>query len=85
MNTLTANELKTGGISILEDCLKHGDEVVISVRGQQRYVVMDIEKYNQLRELELATAAKEVKTDYAAGRYNTESAAEHIQRINVDE
>lgn len=81
MNTLTANELKTRGVSAVEEGLKHDDEVVISVRGQQRYVVMDIEKYNQLRELELVAAIAETRVDYDAGRYTTETVAEHMQRL----
>lgn len=84
MSTLTANELKTRGVSAVEDGLKHDDEVLISVRGQSRYVVMDIEKYNRLRELELAAAVAEAKADYAAGRYTTETVAEHMQRVNDD-
>jgi len=84
MNTLTANELKTRGVSAVEEGLKHDDELVISVRGQHRYVVMGIEKYNQLRELELATAVAEAKADYAAGRYTTETVAEHMKRVKND-
>ena len=45
MNSLTANELKTKGVSALEARLQADEEVVISVRGQDRYVVMDIDKY----------------------------------------
>ncbi|MBV1931141.1 MAG: type II toxin-antitoxin system Phd/YefM family antitoxin [Porticoccaceae bacterium] len=85
MNTLTANELKTRGVSAVEEGLKHDDELVISVRGQHRYVVMDIEKYNQLRELELATAVAEARADYAAGRYTTETVAEHMQRVKSND
>jgi hypothetical protein len=85
MNTLTANELKTRGVSAVEEGLKHDDELVISVRGQHRYVVMDIEKYNHLRELELTTAVAEAKADYTAGRYTTETVAEHMQRVNSND
>ena len=81
MSTLTANELKTRGVSAVEEGLKHDDEVLISVRGQNRYVVMDIEKYNRMRELELATAVAEARADYEAGRYTTESVSEHIKRL----
>jgi len=81
MGTVTANDLKTRGISVLEEGLKHDAEVRISVRGQDRYVVMDIEQYNRLRELELAAAVAEARADYAAGRYNTESVADHMQRV----
>lgn len=84
MNALTANELKTKGISAVESRLKKDEEVVISVRGQDRYVVMDMEKYARLREYELAAALHEVKADLEAGRFVTESAADHMQRVASD-
>jgi hypothetical protein len=81
MTTLTANELKTRGVSAVEEALQQSEELMISVRGQSRYVIMDIEKYNRLRELELAAAVAETKADYAAGRYTTETIAEHLQKV----
>lgn len=80
MNTMTANELKTKGFSALEARLKADEEVIISVRGRDRFVVMDIEKYAQLREYELTVALQEAKADVEAGRYNTESVAEVLNQ-----
>ncbi len=82
MSTVTANELKTKGISAVEARLKEDEEVIISVRGQDRYVVMDLDKYAKLREYELAMAVQEAKADIEAGRYSTESVAEHMQRVS---
>ena len=84
MNTLTANELKTRGISAVETRLKDEDEVIISVRGKDRYVVMDMEKYARLREYELDMALQEAKADVAAGRYRAESVAEHLRQVTDD-
>jgi PHD/YefM family antitoxin component YafN of YafNO toxin-antitoxin module len=84
MGVLTANDLKTRGVSAVEDGLQHNDELVISVRGKERYVVMAIETYNRLRELELAAAVAEAKADYAAGRFHTGSVEDHIKRITDD-
>lgn len=81
MNILTANELKTRGVSAVEEGLQDNDELLISVRGQERYVVMNIEKYNRLRELELAAALAEAKADYETGRYTTETVEEHMKRV----
>ena len=81
MNILTANELKTRGISAVESHLKEDEEVIISVRGKDRYVVMDIQKYTRLREYELAGALHEAKADVEAGRYTTESIAEHMKQV----
>lgn len=82
MSSITANELKTRGISAVEESMAGEDEVLISVRGKNRYVVMNIEKYNVLRELELAAAVEEAKADYEAGRYTTGNIAEHIKEIS---
>ena len=81
MNTMTANELKTKGVSAVEARLAIDEEVVISVRGQDRYVVVDVEKYAKLREYELTVALQEAKADVDAGRYTTESAADHMTRV----
>ena len=82
MSTLTANDLKTKGVSAVEACLKEDDEVIISVRGKERYVILDIEKYARMREYELAAALQEARADVDAGRYTTESVADHMQRVS---
>ncbi len=81
MSTLTANELKTKGVSAVEARLKVDEEVIISVRGQDRYVVMAIEKYAKLREYELAVALQEARADVEAGRYTTESVTDHMKQV----
>ena len=58
MNSHTANELKTRGISAVEDLLQTEEQVIISVRGVEKYVVMGLEKYASLRESELDMAVK---------------------------
>ena len=84
MNTITANELKTKGMSAVESCLQGNEEAIISVRGQDKYVVMDIEKYSQLREYELEISLLEAKADVAAGRYTAGSVKEHMQQMTND-
>ena len=81
MDAVTANELKTRGVSVVEDRLKSDDEVIISVRGQDKYVVMSLEKYSRLRECELDIAVKEAQADYEAGRVITESVDDHMKRV----
>ena len=81
MSALTANDLKTKGVSAVEERLEQDDTVVISVRGREKYVVMDIEKYARLREYELESALQEARTDMAAGRYRVESVEDHMQRL----
>jgi prevent-host-death family protein len=84
MSSVTANELKTRGVSAVEDRLEAGEDVIISVRGKDRYVVMSLEKYDQLRELELEHALREARADYAAGRTVTESVDDHMRRAADD-
>jgi len=81
VNTVTANDLKTKGISAVEAKLKSDEEVIISVRGKDRYVVMEIEQYTKLRECELAIALQEAKADVKMRRYQSESVADHMQRV----
>jgi len=81
MNAITANELKTRGISAVEDQLENEDEVIISVRGKDRYVVMSLEKFASLREFELDMAVMEARADYEAGNTITESVDDHMKRV----
>ena len=81
MASITANELKTRGISIVEERMKREEEVIISVRGKDRFVVLSLEKYARLREHELDLAVQEARADYETGRVVTESVDEHMKRI----
>ena len=81
MSNLTANDLKTRGIAAIEAVLADRPEAIVSVRGKDRFVVMDIAQYHYLRECELAAALAETHADVAAGRYVKESAADHVKRV----
>jgi len=84
MLSITANDLKTKGVSALETALSDQDEAIISVRGKPRYVVMDIEHYEQMREAEIFAAWQEVRAEVAKGDCVAESAEEHIAHIKQD-
>jgi prevent-host-death family protein len=79
--TITANELKTKGVTILNDETADGTEVIITVRGKNKFVVLPIEKYNYLRECELEAALLESKRDIKEGKFINESVEKHIKRI----
>ena len=81
MATITANELKTRGISAIDPIVKEHRAALISVRGKVRYVVMDMQMYNRLRECELEAALMETRRDIERGAFYEESVAEHIKRI----
>lgn len=81
MSNLTANDLKTRGIAAIEAALADRPEAIVSVRGKDSFVVMNIAQYNYLRECELEAALAETHADVAAGRYVKESATDHVKRV----
>jgi PHD/YefM family antitoxin component YafN of YafNO toxin-antitoxin module len=85
MSSISANDLKTKGVSAIEAELAHQPEAIISVRGKDRFVVMDIAHYHYLRECELDAALAETRADLAAGRFVKESAEAHLARLDAAE
>ncbi len=81
MNTITANQLKTKGVSVIENNLADQHELIITVRGKEKFVVMDMQHYNYLRECELEAALHETRADFQNGGFVTESVKEHIRRV----
>lgn len=81
MSAISANDLKTRGVSAIEAALAHDSEAVISVRGKTRYVVMPIEQFHYLRECELEAALAQSKEDIAQGRFVISSPEEHLERL----
>ncbi len=81
MSQLTANDLKTKGVAAIEAALVERQEAIISVRGKDRFVVMEIEQYYYLRECELEAALAETRADIKAGRFVKESPAAHVKRV----
>ena len=82
--TIMANELKTRGVTLLDEALQQDDEVIISVRGKSKYVVMDLEHYNYLRECELEAALIETHKEIKEGKAKTLTADEHIKALYND-
>ncbi|MGB9498233.1 MAG: type II toxin-antitoxin system prevent-host-death family antitoxin [Dissulfuribacterales bacterium] len=82
--SISANKLKTKGVSAIETGLGQTREVIITVRGKERFVVMDMEHYNYLRECELEAALHQARADVNAGDFITESVDDHIKRV-IDE
>ena len=82
MNTITANQLKTKGVSAIQSNLSENHELVITIRGKEKFIVMDIKHYNYLRECELDAALHQVKADYNDGNFITETVEAHIKRIS---
>lgn len=83
MSQLTANDLKTRGVAAIESLLATQPEAMISVRGKERYVVMEVAQYHYLRECELDAALAQSQADLAAGRFVAESAQAHMDRMDA--
>jgi PHD/YefM family antitoxin component YafN of YafNO toxin-antitoxin module len=81
MNTITASELKTRGVTAIDAALSDNEEVTISVRGMDRYVVMNVSTYNRLRVCELETALQEAHREIANGQGIVESVDAHLLRV----
>ena len=81
MPSITANNLKTQGVAAISKALADVSEAMVSVRGKDRFVVMDIAHYHYLRECELAAALAESQADLAAGRFVKESVDAHMKRL----
>lgn len=83
MSSVTANDLKTRGVAALEESLANSTEAVVSVRGKDRFVVMEVAQYHYLRECELDAALAQSRADVAAGRFVMESAQQHMDRLEA--
>lgn len=81
MSSISASDLKTKGVSAIEAALKEQSEAVISVRGKDCFVVMDLAHYHYLRGCELEAAFAETRTDLVEGRFVKESAEQHLARL----
>lgn len=81
MAHISANDLKIKGVSAIEAALASEPEAVVSVRGKDRYVVMDLAHYHYLRECELEAALAQTRADLAEGRFVKESPQAHLARI----
>ena len=83
MAAISANDLKTKGISAIELALGNAPEAIISVRGKDKFVVMDMAHYHYLRECELDAALAQTRADMAAGRMVQESPEAHLARLDA--
>ena len=83
MPLLSANDLKVKGVAAIEALLANQPEAIISVRGKERFVVMDMEHCHYLRECELEAALAQTRVDLAEGRFVKESPEAHLARLKA--
>jgi len=77
---ITANEIEKDGISIFEKFLDKCDEIVISLKGKKKYVVMDIDRYKELRSKELDAKYLDIMEDIKNGDFHTDI-EKHLKEI----
>lgn len=83
MSHISANDLKTKGVAAIEAALSENLEAIVSVRGKDKFVVMDIAQYHYLRECELEAALAQTGADLAEGRFAEESPEAHLARLDT--
>ena len=84
-NVICDEDLKTCGVKLISKLVKAEDSAIISVRGKQKYVILTIDEYNKLREIELDKAIEESKKEIAEGRYNTDTIEEHMKKVTQED
>jgi len=70
--TITASEVKAKGVSLFEKLLDGSSDVIINVRGKDKYCVIPFEEYEEYRAYKLEKAHKEVMEDIENGNYHTD-------------
>jgi prevent-host-death family protein len=79
--TISANDVKTKGVSLFSNLLDKFDELIINVRGKDKFVVIDVERYKELRANELDLAYIQTMQDVKNGNYKAQTAKEHIEEL----
>ncbi|OHE03917.1 prevent-host-death protein [Sulfurimonas sp. RIFOXYB12_FULL_35_9] len=78
---ISANDVKTKGVSLFTDLLSKFDELVINVRGKNKFIVLDIERYKELRANELDLAYLQTMQEVKEGKYKSQTAKEHLAEL----
>ncbi len=75
-----ASDVKKRGVKIFDEELKKSDKVIINVRGKNKYVVVDMDRYEELVENELDRIYDTIVKEIEEGKYHT-SLEKHIEKI----
>lgn len=77
---ITANEIKTKGVSAFDAMFEKFNEVIVNVRGKNKYCVIPFEEYEEYRTYQLNMAHKEAMQDIKEANYHTD-VKQHIDSI----
>jgi len=78
--TIMANEVKTKGVSVFDTLFEKFSEVIINVRGKNKYCVIPYEEYEEYRSYKLDKAHKELMQEIADDKYHT-STQKHFDTL----
>ena len=70
--TIMANEVKTKGVSLFDKLFEKFSEIIINVRGKNKYFVVPFEEYEEYRAYKLDVAHKEVMQDIKASKSHSD-------------
>lgn len=73
---------RTIGISAIALALSTAPESIVSIRGKDKFVAMDLAHYHYLRECELDAALAETRADLVAGQVTQVSPSAHLKRLD---
>lgn len=82
MNTMSAQELKQGGLSAIKKLLNKVKEIIVQDRGKDTCAVIDLEYFNQLKLCELEVAYLKAQEDIKNGRFEVVTdVQEHVNKL----
>ncbi len=79
---IMANEVKTKGVSYFDKLFEKFSEVIISVRGKNKYFVVPFEEYEAYRAYKLDMAHQETMQEINNGDYHSDI-KKHFETIEA--
>jgi len=71
--TISASEVKMRGVGIFDYMFEKFNEVVINVRGKDKYCVIPFEEYEEYRAYKLEMTHKEIMKDIENAKFHTDT------------
>jgi len=82
---LSVLDLRNRGVKAIEEEISKNGIATLSYRGKPKYVILDIEDYDKLREIELIMAYEKAKEDIKKGSAeivtNEEELNNHLKEL----
>lgn len=72
-------DLRNKGVKAIDDEIKANGIATLSYRGKPKYIIIEIDEYERLRELELMWAYQKAKEDIANGNVEIVKTYEELE------